>query len=219
LREIFCVVCAIKNNYNFEENLRPTVRNRRLQFAKRRIDSRPHPSAIYTAGANLFQGQESIVMIFFILLGLVLGITGVIGCIVPVIPGPFFSFSALLVVSFAESRETYQITFLVIMGALMLLVTILDFVIPAAAARRYGASRPGIWGSLIGMVLGMVLFPPLGVFIGALAGAVTGELLNGGIGRQALGAGWGIFIGNMASIAVKLAYCTFILFLCLKALF
>ncbi|MDD2388153.1 MAG: DUF456 domain-containing protein [Desulfobacterales bacterium] len=158
-------------------------------------------------------------MYVFIIFALLLSVIGLLGCIFPVIPGPLLSFSALCMVYVSNSQELLSIPFISVMGGLMLLVSLLDFVIPVAAAKRYGASRPGLWGSVIGMLLGMFMFPPLGVFIGALAGAVAGELINGKMIKQALGAGWGIFIGNMVSIGLKLAYCTLVLFLCIRALF
>lgn len=158
-------------------------------------------------------------MAILIILGLLLGITGLIGCVLAPIPGPFFSFAALCLVYLSKSQDFLSTPFMFVMGALMLLVTLLDYILPVAAARRYGASRGGLWGSVIGMMLGMFLFPPLGVFIGALLGAVIGELISGKMIRHAMGSGWGIFVGNMLSTGLKLAYSTFILFLCIKALF
>jgi uncharacterized protein YqgC (DUF456 family) len=51
----------------------------------------------------------------------------------------------------------------------------------------------------------MFLFPPFGAILGTFAGAVLGELLFRQKADRALRAGWGVFVGTMLSLAVKLA--------------
>ena len=58
-------------------------------------------------------------------------------------------------------------------------MTVLDNVLPVLTARKWGAGKGGIWGSLIGMLAGMFLFPPFGAILGTFAGVVLGELLFG----------------------------------------
>ena len=79
-------------------------------------------------------------------------------------------------------------------------------------ARKWGADKGGIWGSIIGMVGGMFLFPPFGAILGIFAGAVLGELLAGKMSGQALQAGWGVSAGTMLALAVKLAVSSAIAF-------
>ena len=79
-------------------------------------------------------------------------------------------------------------------------------------ARKWGAGKGGIWGSIIGMVVGMFLFPPFGAILGIFAGAVLGELLAGKMSGQALQAGWGVSAGTMLALAVKLAVSSAIAF-------
>lgn len=140
------------------------------------------------------------------IVGLSLAILGLVGCLLPLLPGPPLSYVALLVLSLARDWQPFSATFLVIAGIAAAAVSILDFLIPPAGAKRYGASRYGFWGSLIGMVLGMIFFSLPGMFIGAWAGAVLGELYGGKTGRGAIRAGWGAFLGNLAAIGLKMAY-------------
>lgn len=105
------------------------------------------------------------------------------------------------------------------MAVLTILVTVLDYVVPAVGAKKYGASKAGLWGSILGMLLGIVFFPPWGMLIGAFAGAMAGELLAGRKGKTALRAGWGVFVGNMAGIGLKLALCTVMIFYYIKEMF
>jgi len=105
------------------------------------------------------------------------------------------------------------------MAGLTIVVTILDYVVPASGAKKYGASKLGIWGSIIGMLFGLFFFPPWGMLIGAIGGALAGELAAGKEGKKALRAGWGVFVGNMVSIGLKLAFSGVILFFYVKEMF
>jgi len=151
--------------------------------------------------------------------GLLLSLVGLIGCVLPVIPGPPLSFLALLILSYAKNWEPFSLTFLVIMAVLTVAVSILDYVIPAGGAKKYGASKIGIWGSLIGMPLGLFFFPPWGILLGGIAGALIGELIAGKEGKKALQASWGIFVGYMVSVGLKLAFSAVLFFFYVKEMF
>jgi uncharacterized protein YqgC (DUF456 family) len=151
--------------------------------------------------------------------GLILSIAGLAGCIFPILPGPPLSYIALIILSFAKDWEPFGAAFLIVMGVITLLATFLDYFVPAIEAKRYGASRLGIWGSMIGLLIGLFAFPPLGMFIGGFIGAVAGELLSGREGAKALRAGWGVFLGNLISIGLKMALCGVMTFFYVKAMF
>jgi uncharacterized protein YqgC (DUF456 family) len=105
------------------------------------------------------------------------------------------------------------------MGGLAVLVTILDYVVPVVGARKYGASKRGVWISMIGMFIGLLFFPPWGMLVGAFVGALVGELLAGKEGRKSLRAAWGVFVGNVVGTGFKLAYCGAIIFFYVKEMF
>ena len=151
--------------------------------------------------------------------GLLFALIGFIGCILPVIPGPPLSFLALIILSFARNWEPFSSTFLIIMAILTILVTILDYIIPASGAKKYGASKLAVCGSIIGMLIGVFFFPPLGIFIGGFTGALAGELLTTKEANKALRAGWGVFIGIMLSTGIKLTFCGIMLFFYIKEMF
>ena len=160
--------------------------------------------------------MESILTTTLVIFGLILAAAGFVGCILPIIPGPPLSFIALLVLSFAKDWKPFSTTFFIIMGGLTLLITILDYLVPAAGAKKYGATKFGVWGSIFGLLVGFFVFPPFGLFLGGFAGAVVGELLAGREGREALRAGWGSFIGNLAGMGLKLALSGTMLFFYIK---
>jgi uncharacterized protein YqgC (DUF456 family) len=159
------------------------------------------------------------VTIVLITLGLLCAITGIIGCILPVIPGPVLSYLSLIILSYAKNWEVFSTTFLVTVGIFTILLTVLDYVVPVIGAKKFGASKFGIWGSMIGMLAGFIFFPPFGIFIGAFFGALAGELFAGKDSKKALRAGWGSFIGNIAAIGIKLAFTGVVLFFYIKAIF
>jgi len=158
-------------------------------------------------------------MVLLIVLGLLISLLGLAGCILPVIPGPPLSFIALLILHLAKDGGVFSTSFIILMAALTVAVTLLDYIVPAAGAKKYGASRTGVWGSVLGMVIGILFFPPWGVFFGALFGAVLGELITGKETATALRAGWGVFVGNLFGVGLKLAASAVMLFFYIKEMF
>lgn len=158
-------------------------------------------------------------MIIFIILGCLCLIIGLVGCIIPGIAGPPFSFLALILLSIAKKWEPFSPELLIGMGVLTVGVTLLDYLMPAAGAKKFGASRYGFWGAFIGMWLGIIYAPPLGMIIGAFVGAVVGEMVRGKTGAEALKAGWGVFIGVMAGMIIKLIASGIMTFYFFKGLF
>ncbi len=158
-------------------------------------------------------------MPILILLGIVFIIIGILGCIIPGIAGPPFSFLALICLSIARKWEPFSADFLVAMGVLTVVVQALDYLLPAVGAKKFGASRYGFWGAIIGMLLGIIYVPPLGIIIGAFLGALLGEVLAGKKTYEALKAGAGVFVGLMFGILLKLTAAGIMTFYFIKALF
>ena len=163
--------------------------------------------------------QDAYLTTLLIILGLLFALVGLIGCIIPVIPGPPLSFLSLIILSYAKNWGPFSQTFLIIMAGLTILVTILDYIIPAGGAKKYGASKSGVWSSIVGMFIGIFFFPPWGILFGGILGALAGELLAGKEGKKALRASWGIFVGYMLSTGLKLVFSGTALFFYVKEVF
>ncbi len=157
--------------------------------------------------------------IFLSILGLIVALVGIVGCLIPGVPGPVIGFVSLLVISFAKDWTPFSEQFLVIMGVLTLVVSFADNVLPVGGARKYGASKLGVLGAALGMLAGIFFVPPFGVFIGAFLGAVLGELLSHKEGKDALRAGWGVFVGIMIATGMKVAFTCTILVFYIRAMF
>jgi hypothetical protein len=105
------------------------------------------------------------------------------------------------------------------MALLTIVVTVLDYVVPAAGAKKFGASKSGFWGAVIGMLVGIIFFPPLGIIIGAFLGAIVGEMIVGKQTHDAIKAGWGVFVGVMFGMLLKLIASGVMTFYFVKGLF
>ena len=136
-------------------------------------------------------------------LGIIFIISGILGCVLPVLPGPPLSYAGLLLLHFTSGFH-FESRFLIIWAIVTALVYALDYVIPAIGTKKFGGSRWGVWGSVIGLVVGLFFFPPFGIIIGPFAGAVIGELSSGKESGPALKSGFGSFVGFMAGTLIKL---------------
>ena len=143
--------------------------------------------------------------ILLIVIGGILVLVGIAGCVVPVLPGPPISYISLILLSWAYKWKAYSTNFLLVMGIITVVVTVLDFILPIYLPKRYGASKFGIWGSIFGMIVGMIIFPPFGLIIGTFLGAVLGELAFNKDKRASLKAALGVFIGTIAAILLKVS--------------
>ena len=126
-----------------------------------------------------------ILEIILISLGLIIAIVGLIGCIVPGLPGPPLNLLSLVLLEIATGG-TYSLNFYIIWGLITIATIVLDYVFPVFSAKKFKASNYGIWGSVIGMIIGIIFFPPFGMILGLLAGAILGELLSGKKGAEAM---------------------------------
>ncbi len=132
---------------------------------------------------------------------MLLCIIGLLGCIVPGLPGPPLNYAGLLLVQYVHKPfETYT---LIIFGILTAGILVIDFILPVWFAKKFGATKKGIWGSIIGMFVG-IFFTPVGMIIGLLIGAIVGDLLAGRTSGQATRSGIAIFFGTLLSVGLKL---------------
>ena len=143
-------------------------------------------------------------IVLLILAGLCM-LVGIIGCIVPGLPGTPIAYAGLWI-AHATERIDFGWKTLIIWGIVTLIVSVLDYVVPAWGTKKFGGTRWGVWGSTIGVFVGL-FFGAVGVIVGPLAGAIIGELLGGKEIVEALKAGWGSFIGLLCGTIIKLICC------------
>jgi uncharacterized protein len=138
-----------------------------------------------------------------IILGALFIVGGILGGVLPVLPGPPLSYIGLLLLHFTEKYQ-FSTRFLIIWAIVTVVVYLLDYAIPVWGTKRFGGSKRGIWGSIIGLVIGLFFFPPFGIIIGPFVGAVVGELTAGKNSGAALKSGFGSFVGFLTGTLMKL---------------
>lgn len=134
--------------------------------------------------------------------GIALMILGIIGCLVPLLPGPPLSFLGLIFLHFSRFGQFSGST-LVIFGGIVAVVTILDYIVPIWGTRKFGGSKYGARGATVGLVIGLFL-GPVGIIIGPLIGAFVGEMIFRDDINYAMKAGFGSLLGFLAGIGLKL---------------
>lgn len=107
---------------------------------------------------------------------LILLLLGIIGTFLPILPGLVLSLCGLLIYKFGTDSDLSMI-YIWVFGILTVISAVLNYVIPAKTNRKYGGTRWGSIGSVIGTIIGM-FFPPIGFLIGMFAGVFVGELLH-----------------------------------------
>ena len=140
-----------------------------------------------------------------LILGLIINGLGIVGCIVPALPGPFISWGSLFLFFLLPEHEISTTT-LVVTGLFMAAVSALDYIVPVLGAKKFGSSREGVIGGMLGIVVGLFFFPPIGIILGPLIGTIVGDMLAGGTFTKALNSGVGSLIGFLVGTSVKLIY-------------
>ena len=143
--------------------------------------------------------------IVLLILAFFMMLIGLIGCIVPGLPGTPIAYIGLWIAQ-ATEKIHFSWQFLLIWGIVVVIISVLDYVVPAWGTKHYGGTKLGVWGSTIGVFVGL-FFGAMGVIFGPLVGAVIGELISGKQLNDALKAGWGSFVGILFGTILKLIAC------------
>ena len=135
--------------------------------------------------------------IFLLILSFAIMIVGIIGSVIPILPGPLSSWIGLFLFSIISDVQV-NTTLLVTTFIIALIIFILDYILPIYTSKKFGASKYGIIGASIGTIIGLFI-PPFGIIIGAIIGAISGELLLNKNFKKSFKAGVGVFLGLIVS--------------------
>lgn len=114
--------------------------------------------------------------IFLLSVAIVFAIVGIVGAIVPAIPGPPLNFLSMLLVYFAFPGKI-GLAVLIVMCILMVFVTVLDYVAPSILVKIGGGSKYANRGAMLGTIIGL-FFLPWGLILGPFVGAFIGHYLS-----------------------------------------
>jgi hypothetical protein len=128
---------------------------------------------------------------------------GVVGTVVPGLPGAILVLAGLALAAWIDGFARVGVATLAVLAGLTLAAYALDFVATAVGARRFGTSWWGVLGAVLG-TLGGLFFGPVGLVIGPFVGAFLLELLARRDLRQAGRAGLGAWLGLVLGTAGRL---------------
>jgi uncharacterized protein YqgC (DUF456 family) len=142
--------------------------------------------------------------ILLIVIGSLFIIVGLIGCLLPILPGPPLSWLGILFLYFT-SNTTITSSFLLWWLAIAIIVTVIDYIVPIWGTKKLGGTKMGIRGSMIGLIVGL-FFPPVGIIVGPFIGALIAELIHDTHDtKKAFKSAVGSFIGFVLGTGLKLA--------------
>lgn len=128
---------------------------------------------------------------------------GILGIILPGLPGTPLIFAGLLLTAWADNFQNVSVATMVILAIMTILAWVTDFISGSLGAKRTGASREAVIGAALGAVVG-IFFGFVGVFFGPFIGAVLGELLVRRDLEMAGRVGVGTWLGFLFGMAAKL---------------
>ena len=143
--------------------------------------------------------------VLWLVLGLILMLVGLAGCVLPFLPGPPLCYLALLIQQL-QAEPPYSSDFLLTWAGITLVITGLDYVIPIYGTKKFGGTKFGMWGCVVGLIAGLWL-GPLGLILGPFVGAFAGELIGNAKSDHALRAAVGSFVGFLLGTLLKLIVC------------
>ncbi len=148
--------------------------------------------------------MENVLLVAAILLGLVMIPFG--------LPGTLVLFAAALCYHLVVPGAGIGWTTVVLVGVLMVIAEVLEWVLTGRFTKRYGGSRRAAWGAIIGGMIGAFVGVPvpiigsiIGAFVGAFAGAFVAEWSRGSDHGVAARVAWGAFLGRVVAAATKVA--------------
>jgi len=142
--------------------------------------------------------------IILTIIGFIFMCIGIIGSILPILPGPPLSWIGLLFLHLTNAVETNW-WFLTITLIIALVVFALDYLIPALGTKKFGGSKYGMIGTTVGLLIA-IFFPIFGFFgiiLWPFFGALVGELLNKSNTKSAVKAALGSFLGFLTGTFLK----------------
>jgi uncharacterized protein YqgC (DUF456 family) len=130
-------------------------------------------------------------------------VVGLVGAIVPVLPGIPLIFAGIWLIAGVDGYRHLGLGWLLGIAAVGAVGLVVDLLAGALGAKRMGASQQAVWGALIGTLIGLFFGIP-GLLIGPFVGAVLGELSASHSVLRSAHAGVSAWVGLMFGTIIKL---------------
>ena len=142
-------------------------------------------------------------ILWYVIAGVLIAI-GLLGTVLPLLPGVPMMFGGMWLAAWAGHYERVGIATLVLLGILAVISIALDFIAGALGARRVGASSRAQWGAFLGAVAGIFFGIP-GLVLGPFVGALVGQFATGSGFDHSMRVGIATWIGLLFGTLAKLA--------------
>lgn len=142
-------------------------------------------------------------MDILIVIAYLLMFVGLVGIVMPFLPGTPLILAGAIVYAFATDFAVIDGWVIAILALICVAAELLEYVAGAIGAKKYGASTAGVYGAIIGGIVGIFTMGIVGILIGPIIGAIAGELLSGNSGPKAIRAGFGTIIGAIGGMILK----------------
>jgi len=137
-------------------------------------------------------------------IALIIMFIGIIGILMPIVPNLPIIWLGAFFYAFFTNFEIVDKNFLILLGIIAVIGFLLDYFSGILGAKKFGATKWGIIGSVIGGIIGFIILNIFGLIIGSFLGALILEYAQGKSFKQALKSGTGTFIGFLGGIIVKI---------------
>lgn len=149
-----------------------------------------------------------------ILYGVLVFIFGLVGILMVIggLPGTFATWTGIFLIALINSFEVISIRLLLIFLGVAVLGEVLEFLSGMLGTKKFGGSRKGSGGAILGGLIGAIFFTGIapgigtliGVIVGTFGGAFIGEYIDKKEILQAGRAGWGAFLGRIGAMVIKI---------------
>lgn len=152
------------------------------------------------------------------IIAFILLIFGLIGCIVPIIPGPFLAFCSLLILH-NFTQYNFELYFLWLLFFVVLSITFLDYWLQIYGVKKFGGGKKAINGAIIGLIIGL-FFPPVGLVLGPFLGSYIGAIMEKDkYDSSSIKIAFGSFFGFIGGVFLKISITIYIAFLFINQFF
>jgi len=137
------------------------------------------------------------------IIGGVLIAAGLVGAIVPMLPGIPMIFGGIWLIAAVDHYQHLGIGWLLGIGGVGAVGLLMDLIAGALGAKRVGASPRAVWGTLLGTIIGLFFGLP-GLLLGPFVGALLGELAAGKSVLKSAHVGVSTWVGLIFGTIIKL---------------
>lgn len=138
------------------------------------------------------------------MLAIVLMVVGVIGTLLPALPGVILVLAGVIVGAWIDDFAKVPIWVVVVIGVLAMIAWATDYVATIMGAKKAGASKLALLGAAIGTVVG-IFMGLIGVLFMPLVGAALGQYLSEKNSKNAAKVGIATWLGLLVGTVVKIA--------------